>query len=183
MALGGADRPGEVFLSFLVRYGKIKKGLCLRAIDPKARTQLSRNSIFESEGQHSADMSAVFLMDHCITVFQRCWTKLSKKLNYISNNVSKTEQSNHDSLLVDLFDVETLRAERSACVKRAATFLSRFSKTAKKQEHESDDKTVADVKTPTSSSERNKKKRKKSGDSKSNNKKAKKARNKGEGEK
>lgn len=139
LALGGSDRPGEVFLSFLVRYGKVTKGLGLigsqNGMDTKAQTHLSQQTILNSNGQYSADMSAVFLLDHCVDLFQRIWGRLSSTFNVIRHNTKKSEQKKNKSVLVDLFDVDQLIEDREECLERAAR-LSQYCKKAKERERQ-----------------------------------------------
>lgn len=135
MALGGNDRPGEVFLSFLLRYSKVNHGLgrmgnvTSHRVRPGSspsvseRTNLAPKTVLECKGGYSADLSAVFLLNHCIELFRRAWWKMSRKYDiYIQNT------DNRSSLLVDLFDCEKLRNDRSECLEKAS-ILSQYDKT------------------------------------------------------
>ena len=74
LSLGGRDAPGEIFLSFLYRFGKI---------NPRSatHTRLSQyDPIRTVSGDAEADLSNVFLLDHCVDLFAMCWMRLHSRL-------------------------------------------------------------------------------------------------------
>ena len=125
--MGGADRPAEVFLSFLYRYGWIRRGIgILDDCDSRSRTFLQLSSILQCEGGYQADMSACFLVKHCVELFQRCFMKVGQERVY------KQAPKKGSSILVDLFDVQKLIEDRTESMEKAS-LLHQFCKNAKKQ--------------------------------------------------
>ncbi|CAB9529820.1 expressed unknown protein [Seminavis robusta] len=116
LELGGADRPGEVFLSFLHRYGQVKRGIgVLDNCHRRARTFLTQNAVLECcEGGYAADMSATYLLRHCIDLFRRCFMQVGQE------NVYTKAPKKGSSILKSLYDIDTLTAERSDSMEKAA---------------------------------------------------------------
>ncbi|CAB9519065.1 expressed unknown protein (Partial), partial [Seminavis robusta] len=132
LELGGADRPGEVFLSFLHRYGQVKRGIgVLDNCHRRARTFLTQNAVLECcEGGYAADMSATYLLRHCIDLFRRCFMQVGQE------NVYTKAPKKGSSILKSLYDIDTLTAERSDSMEKAA-MLDVFQKGQKKDGQQS----------------------------------------------
>lgn len=111
--LGGSDRPGEILLSFFFRYGSVPG---YSNINSRARTTLSQFEVI-STADGSADMSPVFQVQNCITVFAACWHRLQSK-------VKRNMNPNH-SLLRFMVDPEELRSRRRKCQQKAS-LIKRF---------------------------------------------------------
>lgn len=123
MALGGSDTPGEVFLSFLIRYGNVKRlglpGSTPREgnnLDSRLLTNLNQNTVLGTRDGYEADMAPVFLLKHCTALFQRCWAKLAQRHNFTTRPVTAAPRS----VLVDIFDIEKLMDDRSESLEKAS---------------------------------------------------------------
>lgn len=109
LALGGSDRPGEVLLSFLYRYG------CGAGNDRNdhATTRLRQYVPLQAHDGASADLSNVYKLDECIHLFRLCWDRLWER-------VQKSKQSKRDarkkknSLLAVVVCPDRLRRDREA---------------------------------------------------------------------
>jgi hypothetical protein len=101
---GGTDRPGEVLLSFLFRYGKVTRSYNGDSVSGVFRTQLSITSMIECGGG-CADLSNVYLIQNCLRLFDIAWHRLQSKL--VSSRGHPPP-----SLLDSLVDSALLRRER-----------------------------------------------------------------------
>jgi hypothetical protein len=82
LSLGGRDEPGEIFLSFLYRYGNV---------NPRSatHTKLSQfTPIRTSSGDAEADLSNVFLLDHCVELFGACWLRMHSRIRDICHDLT-----------------------------------------------------------------------------------------------
>jgi hypothetical protein len=120
LELGGLDRPGEVFLSFLFRYGNVGG----HNVDARTLTDLSQQaSVHDREGC-TADLSNVFQLEHCVHLFRRCWARLWK---FMSRASDKNEGSDPmKSLLAEIVDSSRLYCERSERLQRAAVSVEKL---------------------------------------------------------
>jgi hypothetical protein len=110
LALGGLDRPAEVLLSFLFRYGCVKG----HNVDERVRTKLSQDVALEDKNGCAADLSNVFLLDHCVDLFKNCWIRIWKFARGF-------EERAVESLLAHLVDPSRLHRERQQCLRTAET--------------------------------------------------------------
>jgi len=104
LALGGSDRPGEIVLSFLYRYGMSgsqREGSKLHC------TPLSKDVPLQGPNGASADLSNVFQLDACIELFRLCWERLWGRV--IS---AKQPGKNNASLLAEVICSPRLAQER-----------------------------------------------------------------------
>ena len=136
LALGGADRPGEVLVGFFVRYGNVKRGRGLvgsfssrgeSTIDPETCcTPLKSSTVLRCDTGYEADLQAVFLLQHCVELFNRCWSKMAQRYNFTTKSGIAPR-----SILLDLFDVERLMEDRSDSHEKAC-MLESFDKDTKR---------------------------------------------------
>ena len=119
VALGGSDRPAEVFASFLYRYGAIK-GYQQRCHENSVTT-LGQTTTLTSQDNGHADMMPVFHVSHCVEVFEKCFWRLMKRLQRRSSGgpSSKKDSSSGPSLLGNLVNCTKLKVERKACLAKA----------------------------------------------------------------
>lgn len=142
LAFGGADRPGEVLVGFFVRYGNVKRGLGIvgsnsvkgdSAIDAgKCCTDLQSSMVLRCDTGYEADLQAVFLLQHCVQLFNRCFSKIAQRYNFNTKS-----GSNPRSILVDLFDIEQLMEDRSESQEKA-NILESFDKRQKRANRTND---------------------------------------------
>lgn len=111
LLLGGNDRPSEIFLGFLFRYGAI---LGYNSLDG-TMTHLQKNVPVATFDASIADLSNVFLLEHCVDLFGRCWRRLWKRTRSSSKNIG--------SFLADIVDVKALAKERQSHIQRAKATL------------------------------------------------------------
>ena len=139
MEMGGEDCPGEVFISFFIRFGKVKRGLGIAGsgrfseIDGRCSTSLNAQTILQTQDGYEADMSAVFLVQHCVELFRRCWSKLAQRHISSTTNNSKSSSNGNTaprSILVDLYDLEKLKEDRIRSLEKAS-LLERYDKSSK----------------------------------------------------
>jgi len=122
LAMGGADRASEVLVSFLIRFGSCKQGLGLvgmststftfnhnSKIGESYNTYLTSSTVLRTNDNYEADLQAVFLLQHCVELFSRCWSKLAQQY---TRSVSSSANLTSRSILVDLVNVKTLQKER-----------------------------------------------------------------------
>jgi hypothetical protein len=109
LALGGLDRPAEVLVSFLFRYGCVKG----HNVDERVRTRLSQDVALEDKNGCVADLSNVFLLTHCVDLFKNCWMRLWKLARRFE------DKEVDESLLTHLVDPSRLHRERQLCLRTA----------------------------------------------------------------
>jgi hypothetical protein len=109
LALGGLDRPAEVLVSFLFRYGCVKG----HNVDERVRTRLSQDVALEDKNGCVADLSNVFLLTHCVDLFKNCWMRLWKLARRFE------DKEVDESLLTHLVDPSRLHRERQQCLRTA----------------------------------------------------------------
>jgi len=124
LELGGSDRPAEVFLSFMYRYGVNRGTGILDRSDKRSRTLLQLGTTLGCDGGYEADLSAVFLLKHCVDLFKQCFLKVGQ------DGVYKQAPKKGTSILVDLFDVGKLIEDRSISMEKAS-LLDQFCKETK----------------------------------------------------
>jgi hypothetical protein len=104
LALGGADRPGQVLLSFLFRYGG-----CLCEDD--YRTPLDQDVPLMTDEGAEADLSNVFQLGTCVQLFHECWKRLWSRMKQSSKKMAV-------SLLAEVIDAKRLRKDRKASLSK-----------------------------------------------------------------
>jgi hypothetical protein len=109
LAMGGLDRPAEVLVSFLFRYGCVKG----HNVDDRVRTRLSQDVGIEDMDGCVADLSNVFLLGHCVDLFKNCWIRLWKLARRYEDKAVE------ESLLAHLVDPSRLYRERQQCLRTA----------------------------------------------------------------
>ena len=133
MALGGEDRPGEVLLSFLFRYGCVNG----HNVDDKARTRLEQHVRLQYTSDCFADLSNVRHLDHIVHLFRISFMRLWKYVNICIHQEKKrsSNSSSRPGLLACLIHKDQLRAERVACLKniKAICFSDSKKKSAPEQ--------------------------------------------------
>ena len=114
LELGGCDRPGEVLYSFFFRY-------CGKQAKNSLRTHLSQDMVLNTSDGGSADLSNVFLLDHCVRLFEMCFERLNRSLRS-----DRKEGIGDRSLLSRLIDAARLGRERSKLLKDASAAVHRL---------------------------------------------------------
>jgi hypothetical protein len=115
---GGSDRPGEVLLSLLFRYGNVRRSYRGDSVGDTFRTYLSTGSVIECAGG-SADLSNVFLIVHCLKLFDMSWCRLQAKLR-------SAEGKRSLSLLDSLIDSARLRHDRENRMELSQLALAQY---------------------------------------------------------
>jgi hypothetical protein len=100
LAMGGSDRPGEVLMSFLYRFGCRSRPS--KPKDGAKQTVLDQQTTLQGIDGACADLSNVFRLDECLDLFQACWERLKR---------SNTQQKRR-SYLVDLICPSQLQIAR-----------------------------------------------------------------------
>jgi len=116
LSLGGSDRPGEILLSFLFRFGHVKG----HNVDELARTELSQDLPLQEDDGSSADLANVFQLEQCIHLFHCCWARLWRWMRPIGKH------DEHKSLLADVVDASRLHLERQKCIQKAETSVDKL---------------------------------------------------------
>jgi hypothetical protein len=143
LALGGVDRPGEILLSFLYRYGsgwvQTKKQRRLDGSpDPETVTLLQQYVSVYSKGPSSsictpprdddvsvADLSNVYRIDAIITLFRTSWERLVQQTQRIqtttntlasTNGTELSKKSKCLSILDTVIDSSLLQKSRQSCL-------------------------------------------------------------------
>jgi hypothetical protein len=123
LALGGSDRPGEVLIAFFFRYGNVKG----HDVDDQNRTMLSQHVALQEESGCIADLSNVFQLEHCVSLFKNCWARLWK----LANAFSAKKCGANDSLLASFVHGVRLREEREECLRKSAEAAAKLDKQSK----------------------------------------------------
>lgn len=78
LKLGGSDRPAEIVLSFLHRYGCPKTNIIHRSDGRHLRhcTTLHQTVPLEGPNGGSADLSNVYRLNECTSLFHKCYERL-----------------------------------------------------------------------------------------------------------
>lgn len=122
--MGGSDRPSEVLLTFLFRYGGVVHGH--DKIDSLSRTRLTQYMAIECkegfdgpEASSLVDMGGVYQIDNCVSLFEACWFRLYDSLlpNLQRNS---TTSNNRRSYLMQIIDGSQLDKDRADCIKKAS---------------------------------------------------------------
>lgn len=115
LALGGADRPGEVLLTFLYRYGCCD----INRQDPSHQTKLHQHKTLEALDGASADLSNVFKLADCLHLFRLCWDRLWERVQ--DSKLARREASGANgrtSFLAVAICPNRLRRDREAASQR-----------------------------------------------------------------
>jgi len=78
LANGGSVTPSEILMTFLYRYGDIRSSY--GNVNPNARTNLMRAVSVHCHDGGVVEVSQVFQIENCITVFKACWVRLLQVL-------------------------------------------------------------------------------------------------------
>lgn len=120
LALGGQDRPGEIFLSFLFRYGS-PSATGDHCVDEKARTFLSQEACPKCEDGCEADLSNVFKIADCCHLFGAVWKRLWGRVRYLGKSQrGKSGSTPPASLLAELINADKLARDRESSREDAA---------------------------------------------------------------
>lgn len=120
LAQGGADRPGEVLLSLLFRYGAVKESYLGGNVDTVFRTALSLQSNVSCDGG-SADMSNAYLLPQCLWLFDSCWHRMRDRLRSVQDDGTRPA-----SLLAHLIDAAQLRRDREHRIRMSQWSLTQY---------------------------------------------------------
>jgi len=116
LALGGKDKVGEVFASFLYRYGGDGSSLRSNKISRQYQSVLEKGYPLDC---HDAviDLKSCHLLEHIVELFEISWKRLSKRLAAKEKPVS---------FLVELIRHNSLQSQRAATIQWAGA-LSNYS--------------------------------------------------------
>ena len=133
--MGGDDRPSEVLLTFLFRYGGVVHGH--EKIDSHSRTRLTQYMAIECNGGFEGpvdsslvDMGGVYQIDNCVSLFEACWFRLYDSL---LPNLQRSGKNRHirfrkqeqptttsfQSHLMHIIDSNRLYNDREDCINKA----------------------------------------------------------------
>ena len=133
-ALGGLDRPADVLLSFLFRFGGLDDDISARYADllgsqsrhslRKMTTRLTMDTILFSAKGGEADLSGTYKIDQCVSVFGECFRRLLDVFLRDDNNVRDGGIAAgllERSYLAYLINADRLKMKRRACLAKAGT--------------------------------------------------------------
>jgi hypothetical protein len=109
---GGQDRPGEILLSFLFRFGNVR-GF---GTDDRCRTRLRQDEAVRFDSETEADLSNVHKLHQCAQLFQRGWDCLWSRLH--------ANGRGERSMLAELLNVSKLQNSRQFHLKKATNSAS-----------------------------------------------------------
>jgi hypothetical protein len=114
--LGGKDEVGEVFASFLYRFGGDGSSLRSNKVSRQCQSVLEKDYPLDC---HDAviDLKPCHLLEHIVELFETSWKRLSKRLASKDKPVS---------FLVELIRHNSLQSQRAATIQRASS-LSNYS--------------------------------------------------------
>lgn len=138
LSRGGTDRPGEVLLSFLYRYGgghhknMKQKRNSYQDDDQSLVTFLSQDTPLHAicngpdsnnagAASGTADLSNVYRLDSVVNLFRRCWELLINRMrvlhrnDYFQRNDTKRCMDRLPSFLTGMVDADRLQFEREEC--------------------------------------------------------------------
>jgi hypothetical protein len=125
LEFGGQDRPGEILFSFFFRYGN-----CSKDVQESRRewsTVLTKQMVLKDKDGAIADLSNVFLMDYCVSLFRKSYKRMRDSFEEPAN-----------SFLRVMVDVPRLKQERSANYQLAEASLEHLQTSPKRKTHEVD---------------------------------------------
>ena len=112
---GGLDRPSEVLLSFLYRYGDVK-GFD-RSVNRDKVTKISQQTVLFSDGGE-ADLAPVYKIDQIVQLFGMCFLRLLRRVvesNTLDLNDSEECSDDRVSLLNSIINGSEIQYERKKC--------------------------------------------------------------------
>ena len=120
LSLGGSDRPGEIILSFLFRYGMSSGSVAPRGKQQRHQqrhfTTLKQSMPLDGPNGGCADLSNVFRLDDCIELFQQCFYRLWEKIVWAGRQQPQKNgrrATTVASYLADLICPDRLQRERT----------------------------------------------------------------------
>ena len=116
--LGGRDDPGEIFLSFVFRYGD---SVGHHHTHRETRCFLSKDDVISCRHGGKADLSNVFLIKECRGLFGSLWKRLWGLLRKTGKPVS--EDSPRVSFLAEVIHTTWLDHGRQTNISNAKMFL------------------------------------------------------------
>jgi hypothetical protein len=116
LALGGKDEVGEVFASFLYRFGGDGSSLRSNKVSRQCQSVLEKDNPLDCHDA-AIDLKPCHLLEHIVELFETSWKRLSKRL------ASKDKPA---SFLVELIRHNSLQSQRAATIQRASS-LSNYS--------------------------------------------------------
>lgn len=127
--LGGQDRPSEVLLTFLYRFGNKKESeyttpLSRELVIPIHTPSTKVKTLENAEG--FADLSSIFKIDTCVALFQKSYDKLQKQVGLVGAAAKKKPVESF-SLLSCVVDVDVLKYHRTS-LKNSASYVYGFMK-------------------------------------------------------
>ena len=125
------DRPSEVLLSFLYRYGNVK-GFD-RSVDRDKVTKISQQTVLFSDGGE-ADLAPVYKVDKIVQLFGVCFLRLLKRVvesNLLEPSESEECLDDRVSLLNSIINGSDIQYERKKCYSKCLE-LDRLTKQASK---------------------------------------------------
>ena len=125
LSLGGSDRPGEIILSFLFRFGMSGVAqLGTKRNDQRHCTKLKQYVALDGPNGGCADLSNVFRLDECIELFRLCWERLWSKIVLVGRQPQSGGRTL--SLLDDLVCTDRLDRERKLARKQLQATVGRL---------------------------------------------------------
>ena len=118
LELGGRDDPGEVFLSFVFRYGD---SVGQNHMHRDTRTLISKDDIVSCGNGGKADLSNVFLIKDCRNLFGSLWNRLWGCLRKSGRRASSDTPT--ASLLAELIHTTWLDHSRQTNIANAESFI------------------------------------------------------------
>lgn len=126
LQLGGVDRPSEVLLTFLYRYGNKLESqyitpLCKELVIPIHPINFTQVKTLEN-AEGFADLSSIFKIDHCVLLFEKTYDLFQrhdlKIRNYVKKNINNKNNKQQDvlenySLLSSIIDIDILKYHRT----------------------------------------------------------------------
>eukprot|EP00977_Amphora_coffeiformis_P012005 scaffold2954_cov171-Amphora_coffeaeformis.AAC.7 len=116
--MGGRDDPGEIFLSFVFRYGD---SIGHHHTHRETRSFLSKEDVISCRHGGNADLSNVFLIQECRGLFGSLWKRLWGLLRKAGKPVS--EASPRVSFLAEVIHTTWLDHGRQTNISNAKMFL------------------------------------------------------------
>lgn len=120
VGLGGRDDPGEIFMSFAYRYGTaVASNNCHRG----ARTAIEKGDIATCRHGGKADLSNVFLINECRSLFGSIWNRLHVLLRLPGGKGDSRKGPPRTSYLAEVIHTTWLDHSRETSNRDAELFL------------------------------------------------------------
>ena len=121
--LGGKDEPGEIFMSFLFRYAD---SVGYHHTYREARTFIGQDDVISCKEGGQADLSNVFLIKDCRSLFGSLWKRLWGRLRMAAK--AAVQDSSRGSLLAEVIHTTWLDHSRQTNISNAEDFLKKLSR-------------------------------------------------------